>query len=51
MALCVVAGVLIGAVTGWSSHGFGGAIGVGLISLFIGGIFGAAPSLLLEFHK
>jgi hypothetical protein len=46
---CVIAGTIVGALIGWAHYGGLGAFGVGLLGLIIGGIFGAAPSLLAEF--
>jgi hypothetical protein len=46
---CIIAATIVGVLIGWTHYGVLGAIGVGLLGFIIGGIFGAAPSLLAEF--
>lgn len=44
MSIATVAGVYIG----WHDHGIGGAIGLGIAGLIIGGVLSASPSLLFS---
>ena len=44
MSIATIAGVYIG----WHDHGIGGAIGLGIAGLIIGGVLSASPSLLLS---
>ncbi|MDR6636078.1 hypothetical protein J2X72_004892 [Phyllobacterium sp. 1468] len=45
--ICVVIGTAVGALYGYDTYGWFGAVGTGLLGLILGSIVGAAPQILL----